>query len=90
MKTDNIVHLHAQPVVLPFTVPAAVREMPALVEQMQSVPVYIGYVLDLILSDFDYVSNPDANTAKAIRILGVMVDRLNTALEQSLTLQNYG
>jgi Rha family phage regulatory protein len=36
-----------------------------------------------ILADFDYTANLTANTAIAVRLLAVMADRLNTAMENA-------
>ena len=40
----------------------------------------LEHVISCILEDFDYESNPTANTAVAVRMLAVCADRLTTAL----------
>jgi len=83
MNTTNIVPLRAHNATIPFAVPAPTREALSLDEQIKDFPDLITAAIEYILADFDYTANLTANTAIAVRLLAVMADRLNTAMENA-------
>lgn len=83
MNTTNIVPLRAHNTTIPFSVPAPTRDALSLDEQIKDFPDLITAAIEYILADFDYTANLTANTAIAVRLLAVMADRLNTALENA-------
>lgn len=64
-------------------IPEPDNPTPSLEEQIRLFPPSLELVVDLILMDFDYGAQMDANTAKAVRILIIMINRINKALEQN-------
>jgi hypothetical protein len=62
-------------------IPSPDNPTPSLEEQIRLFPPSLELVIDLILMDFDYGAQMDANTAKALRILIIMINRINKALE---------
>lgn len=62
-------------------IPSPDNPDPTLEEQIRLFPPSLELVIDLILSDFDYGAQMDANTAKAVRCLLIMMNRINRAME---------
>lgn len=83
MNTTNVVLLRAHNTTIPFSVPAPNRGALSLDEQIKDFPDLITAAIEHILADFDYTANLTANTAISVRLLAVMADRLNTALENA-------
>jgi hypothetical protein len=67
----------------PFTVPAPEGESPTPESLIESAPMILNVAIEYILQDFDYLANPTANTAIAVRILATFEDRISRALESS-------
>jgi len=80
MPDSNVAHLRPANNQTPFSVPEADKVRP-LEEIVVNLPELIETALSYIISDFDYENNITSNTAVAVRLLAVIADRINSALE---------
>lgn len=65
---------------IPFEVPQTDLVIP-IDEMIVNLPEFLETAVSYIVSDFDYENNITSNTATGLRILAVMIDRLNTSLD---------
>jgi len=81
MPNSTAVPLRTENQPLPFEIPAVTGEVLPIEALILEIPEFLETAAHLILSDFDYLANKEADTAIAIRILATLSDRLTAALE---------
>lgn len=84
MSKSNVIPIPLKHTFLSVSdIPEPESPNPSLEEQIRLFSPSLELVIDLILMDFDYGAQMDANTAKAVRILIIMINRINKTLENN-------